>query len=444
MRRRWLGLACVLAALATGVRAEDTAYSYDSLGRLVGVTFTDGGSSKTVTYAYDAAGNRTQVTSALGGPNRAPAAVTDSKTTALNTMLSFDPRTNDTDPDGDGLTVAATTNGAHGTVTSTTTSVTYTPATGYTGSDSFTYTISDGHGGTAVGTVNVAVGTTNQPPNAVDDARATQKNIALTFDPRTNDTDPEGNALAVAGKTDGANGTVTYGSTSVTYTPNSGFAGGDTFTYTLSDGHGGLDTATVTMTVNGPPVAITDSRSTALNTAFTFDPRANDTDPEGNPLTITAKTNGAHSASVTFTSTSVTYTPVTGYTGADSFTYSISDGQGGSATGTVSVTVNAANTAPVAVDDGAVRLIGDPATQSIYVLANDYDLDGDALTITSVTTPSHGATATIVGNHIVVTSASFIGTGFFYTISDGHGGTDTGTVELFVERDDGCPVGQLC
>jgi len=90
----------------------------------------------------------------------------DTLTTAQDTAGLVNVLLNDSDPDGDALTVTGSTDGAHGTVSCDLTGLCfYTPASGYTGPDSFTYTISDGHGGTATGTVAVTV-TPNQPPSA--------------------------------------------------------------------------------------------------------------------------------------------------------------------------------------------------------------------------------------------------------------------------------------
>ncbi len=106
--------------------------------------------------------------------NHPPVAVTDTLTTAEDTAGPVSVLTNDTDADSDTLTVTGKTNGAHGTVSCTVGGVcTYTPAANYNGPDSFTYTVSDGHGGTATGTVTVTVTPVNDPPVAVDDTLTT-------------------------------------------------------------------------------------------------------------------------------------------------------------------------------------------------------------------------------------------------------------------------------
>ena len=100
-------------------------------------------------------------------------------------------------------------------------------------------------------------------------------------------------------------------------------------------------------TTNSQPVAVGNSATTASNTAVTINVVSNDSDPDGDPLTVTGTTTPAHGAAVVNANNTVTYTPATGYTGPDSFTYAISDGRGGTASATVSITVSpTGNNAP--------------------------------------------------------------------------------------------------
>jgi VCBS repeat-containing protein len=181
--------------------------------------------------------------------NYPPVAVGDSTTTSGGTSVTINILGNDSDPDGDILTVISVTQGHNGTVTNSGSDVTYTPDPGFTGTDSFTYTISDGHGGTSTATVTVTIANVNNPPAAVDDSATTPQNTAVTIDVLSNDSDPDGDTPTVYSATHGTHGSVVNNGSSVTYTPDSGFTGTDSFTYTISDGKGGTDTATVTVTV---------------------------------------------------------------------------------------------------------------------------------------------------------------------------------------------------
>lgn len=135
-------------------------YQYDALGRLIGATHTSAGSVET--YDYDAAGNRDTVEVTGVSANQSPTATDDSLNVTPNTPESFNPRNNDTDPDGDGLKISAASTPAHGdVVVHGGLTLTYTPDTSYQGSDSFTYTVSDGRGGQDTATVTVDVGAGN-------------------------------------------------------------------------------------------------------------------------------------------------------------------------------------------------------------------------------------------------------------------------------------------
>ncbi len=188
--------------------------------------------------------------------NRPPVAGNDTLTVAMNAAATLVAVLgNDSDPDNDPLTITAVSTPAHGTATIGTGGILYTPATGYTGSDSFTYTISDGRGGTATATVAVTVqasGVGNSPPVAVNDSTNVLKGYDTYFDVLGNDSDPDGDPLTITSVVHTGPGlaeiTIENGNT-IHYQSIHGFAGIDTFEYTISDGRGGTDTATVSVLV---------------------------------------------------------------------------------------------------------------------------------------------------------------------------------------------------
>lgn len=153
--RKLLPGACAAVAalaLAAGVASAETmTYTYDVFGQLKSAVSSAG---PAVSYNYDDAGNRTLLRM---GADVGPVANADSVAMLLNQVATFDPRTNDTDTDSDTLGITGATNGAHGTVSWIEGSLTYTPATDYVGSDSFNYTIADGRGQSATGSVSVSV-----------------------------------------------------------------------------------------------------------------------------------------------------------------------------------------------------------------------------------------------------------------------------------------------
>ena len=133
---------------------------------------------------------------------------------------------------------------------------------------------------------------------------------------------------------------------------------------------------------NGAPVAVNDTATTAEDTAATIAVLANDSDPNGDTLSVTATTQGAHGA-VTLVSGVVRYTPAANYAGPDSFTYTIGDGNGGTDTGTVTVTVTPVNDTPVAVNDTAT-VAEDSAASAAPCWPTTPDADtGTTLTVTA-------------------------------------------------------------
>ena len=177
-------------------------------------------------------------------------------------------------------------------------------------------------------------------PNAVDDARSyTYGSGLLTFDPRVNDSDPAGLPLTIVGVGPAQFGSATFTGASVTYAaPATSIAGTDVFAYTIQNSAGLTASAVAKITLsNAPPVAVPDAISTLQNQPVTFDPRINDSDPGGNTISITSVTGPSH-GTATFNPSSVTYTPSSGYTGPDSFNYSIAS-IGGTASAGISVTV---------------------------------------------------------------------------------------------------------
>ena len=401
---------------------------------------TDDEFTYTVTDGTNTSNSATVTLSIAPAVNTAPEANDDAATTQVNQPITIMTVANDTDADSDVLTITNVSQPQNGTVTNDGTKITYTPNPDFVGVDVFDYTISDGNGGTSMATETVTVtAAPNKAPTANDDSVTTAEETPVVIMTIANDTDPDGDALAITSISQPANGTATSDGQKITYTPNPGFTGVDNITYIISDGRGGTATATETITVtaapNIKPNAVDDSMTTQEGTPVTLMTVANDSDADGDNLTITNVNNPANgTAVISSDGKKITYTPNAGFTGVDVFDYTISDGNGGTAMATETVTVTAApNTKPKAVDDSTSTQEGTPVT--LMTVANDSDADGDNLTITNVNNPANGsAVVSADGKKITYTpNAGFTGVEVFdYTISDGNGGTAMATETITV------------
>jgi nitrous oxidase accessory protein NosD len=375
----------------------------------------------------------------LPPPNTPPSAQPDSAETTEGAPVLISPLANDSDPDGDALTLTTATDPANGSITiNADGTISYTPNAGYVGADSFDYSISDGRGGAASASISVNVlPAPNRPPDAQDDSAQTTAGIAVTVGALSNDSDPDGDPLLITLVGSPSNGSANANSNgSITYTPNAGFVGSDSFVYTIIDDEDASDIATITIEVlpppNTPPVAQADSASATQDSPVTIDVLANDSDPDGDALTVIGASQPLSGVATVNADGTITYIPNVGYTGVDTFNYTISDGEAGESSATVIVVVNALpNTPPTAADDAAQTQVDIAVT--IDVLANDSDAEGEPLTIASLGAPTNG-TLTIEGTVVLYTpSTGFVGDdSFTYTINDTSGGSDTARVTVTV------------
>ena len=343
--------------------------------------------------------------------NTPPTAVDDQAQTQEGTSVAIAVLGNDSDADGDALSVTAVVAPDQGcAVVAADGKVTYTPSTGFAGSDAFQYTVGDGRDGQDTATVSVTITPRNYAGNPgfetsttgwntagsgagvvlervagghsgdwaarVSNTGASQTTCVLNDSPNLVASTVAGTYTArmwVRSVTSGAlfrlrvreyNGTTLVGSQTSTlslttawqevlvrYTPTMpGTSTLDLNGYTTTTPPGTCflaDTVSLTradaVVTNTAPDAVDDTASTAQDTAVVVSVLANDTDPDGDTLTVTGASQPAHGAVTVDAAGTVTYTPTSGYSGADAFDYSVSDGRGGTDTARVAVTVSASD-----------------------------------------------------------------------------------------------------
>lgn len=211
--------------------------------------------------------------------------------------------------------------------------------------------------GLVLGTATVAAQT---PITAVSDTASVAEDTSITINVLANDLPSSG--LTLSGVTNPPNGTATISANQVVYTPDANFHGTDTFAYTVTDGANTVGAAVTVhvLPVNDAPVAVPDSISTKAGAAKVFSVLSNDTDVDGDTLSVDVQSQPAHGTLALDAATQkLTYTPAAGYTGADSFTYRASDGTLTSNTVTVSIEVKTAASKPVGgLDSRIVALCG--------------------------------------------------------------------------------------
>lgn len=408
------------------------------------VTFTPtadfvGGGSFTYTINDGTVDTVVDVAVVVGGLNDTPVANNDTVTTLEDTAVTIPGATllaNDTDVDGQTLTISAVSGAVGGTVVLNGGSPIFTPSTNAL-AGSFVYTATDGIA-TDTATVTVTITAVNDGPDATNDTATTDEDTAVAISVLGNDTDPD-STPTISGVSNAQNGTPVVTGNTITFTPNANFHGTATFDYTITDGTLS-DTATVTVTVNAVndvPVAVDDTGSTDAATPITFtDLTANDTDPDiatdGQTLTVTAVANAVN-GTVVLSNGQPIFTPTSTQDG--SFEYTVSDGNGGTDIGAVTITINQANVIPpTAGADTVAQIDVAIAYPHATFLANDSDGgDGGALVITAVGNATNGTVSLEATTITFTPTAGFTGAASFeYTLSDGNVVTATGTVTVNV------------
>lgn len=372
------------------------------------------------------------------GPNEAPVARDDNQPGRMDRPVVVDVLDNDTDPDGDALVVESVDgvpDDAVAVPTANRGAIQVTPQAGFEGTVRFTYTITDGFGGSDDATVSVAFSQAdpenNRAPEPTDDVAATSPGTPVSLDLLANDTDPDGDTLALVDVADDGGTAVWSPGGALTFTPDTTTTTNLELTYTVADDVGATAEGRVVVNIrpvdedSRPPDARNDVAVTVVDKAVTLDVVANDLDPDGDPLSVSSQPTlirGPNDGAGVYTSmtTDGIFLVDPSVAGTYIWLYTISDG-GSSDTAQIRVEVTESDTnqPPVAVRDDVVIPLG--GTRLVPVLRNDGDPDGDVIGIVDWS----GAPGLIVeevpgvGFRVTVQDTAAPREQFQYQISDG-------------------------
>jgi sugar lactone lactonase YvrE len=357
--------------------------------------------------------SNTATVSITVNPLVAPVATSQSVTVGYNTAT---PITLSATGNGT-LTYSLVASPAHGTLSGTAPNLTYTPTSGYSGTDTFTFKANNGTDSN-VATVSITVN--DAAPVANNQSVTVGYNTAasITLSATGNGT------LTYSVVTGPAHGTLSGTAPNLTYTPNSGYAGADSFTFKANNGTDS-NVATVSLTVNNAaPVANNQSITVAYNTvtAITLSATGNGT------MTYSVVTGPAH-GTLSGTAPNLTYTPTSGYVGADSFTFKANNGTD-SNVATVSITVN--NAAPVANGQSVTVAYNTAASITLSATGNG------TLVYSVVTSPAHGTLSGTAPNLTYTPTSGYAGADSF--TFKANNGTDSNLATVSITVNNAAPV----
>lgn len=369
--------------------------------------------------------NIATITLTVNSVNDVPTA--DDKTINTPVGVAIGVTLTGSDVENSPLTFAVTSNPSHGGLSGTPPNLTYTPAGGFSGSDSFAYTASDGQATSPAATVTINVTSGNAPPIANNQSVSTNEDTPLGI--TLTGSDPESQPISYIVLTQPAHGTLSGIAPALTYHPAANYFGNDSFTFKVNDTQMDSNSATISITVNAvndAPIADNQSKSTDLNQPVNITLTGSDVDND--PLIFTVATQPQHGA-LSGTLPNLTYTPDTGYSGADSFTYRANDGNLNSSTATVSITIGVTNLPPTANgQDVEVNEDG-----SLEITLSGSDPEGQPLTYAFNVQPTHGSLLGIAPNMTYQPQPDFNGSDFFiFRVRDGVNWSEPATVNITV------------
>jgi len=361
--------------------------------------------------------------------NRAPVASSTSVTTLEDQSVSI--VLSGSDADGDPLSYQIVSGPAKGTLSGSAPNVTYVPAANVSGSDSFTFLVSDGKTTSNTATVSIGITAVNDAPSAISQqvAATAGSSRAITLTAQDVDGDPlTYNLVSVP-----TQGTLSGTPPNLTYLPNANASGSDSFGFRVSDGKTNSSIATVSISVTAAPVVSNRAPVASSTSVTTLEDQSvsivlSGSDADGDPLSYQIAS-GPAKGTLSGSAPNVTYVPAANVSGSDSFTFVISDGKTTSNTATVSIGITAVNDAPSAISQQVAATAGSPQT---IILAAE-DVDGDPLTYNLVSVPTQGALSGTPPNLTYLPNANASGSDSFgFRVSDGKTNSSIATVSISV------------
>ena len=339
------------------------------------------------------------------------------------------------DVDGDSLTYSIVSAPTKGTLTGTAPSLTYRPAANLNGSDSFTYRVNDGTLNSTTATVSITISSVNDVPVANAQSLTATEDTPLSI--VLTGSDVESGSLSYTVVSQPGKGTLSGNPPNLTYTPSANSNGADSFAFRVNDGSTNSTVSWITINVtavNDAPVATARSLSTTPGTAVAVTLAG--TDAENSALTYVVVTQPAN-GSLSGTAPNLTYTPSSGFTGNDSFTYRVNDGALNSSVVTVAINVAIVNRAPQAHGKSATTM----KSKAVSVTLSGADADADSISYRIVNGPANGSLTGTPPNMKYTPAAKWTGNDqFTYVVNDGKVDSSVASVKVKVKAKNLKPV----
>ncbi len=329
------------------------------------------------------------------------------------------------------------------TLSSSTGAYIYTPNTNQTGSDFFTFIVNDGAGDSNTGRIDITIQPLQDQPLASDGSLITDEDTAQSGQLIAVDADPL-DVLSYAIASVASHGSVDLDSATgtYTYTPNANYHGSDSFTFTASDGTNTSDSATINIVinpVNDAPVASNGQLNTSEDTAVQNQLIASDVDQDSLTYSLVSPPGKGTLQILNAVNGTYRYTPNANQTGADSFSFKVSDGLLESNVANIVVTIDASNDAPVA----NAQNIDVDEDGSVAITLTGSDADNESLSYAIETQPSRGSLTGSAPNLTYVPNADYYGTdSFVFSVTDPSNASHNATVTITVNAQNDAPLAQ--